>query len=166
MKKSRNQSQAAQANPLCVGLMAFLAGLPIDHRFNAQDWLGSLHIDQLRHIETGAHALVDDREPIKLSRIEAQDLAGLTLLLAGAESKNRISPEKVIECLDIYLAGLSCAACIERISRLGWVKRTAKIGLYVQGSFPIEVTEKGRTEAVWAAERRVLGIMGLANREH
>lgn len=112
MKKSRNQSQAAQANPLCVGLMAFLAGLPIDHRFNAQDWLGSLHIDQLRHIETGAHALVDDREPIKLSRIEAQDLAGLTLLLAGAESKNRISPEKVIECLDIYLAGLSCAACM------------------------------------------------------
>ena len=44
--------------------------------------------------------------------------------------------------------------------------RTARIGINIVENYPIDITEKGRTEAVWSAERRVLGIMGLASRDH
>lgn len=166
MNKAENTSKAINEISLCGEFKFFIAFWPMDRRFLAQDWLKTLDDAQLLHIEEGALSLVDSRQPKTISRIQGQDLATLTLLLVKAESKNKISREEVVDGLDIYLAGLTCGACIERLVRRGWLTRTAKMGLYVEREYPTRITEKGRTEGVWAPERRVVALLGLSKMEH
>ena len=148
-------------------LADFIAHRSSGLKFRLHDWLRTLETAELLKIEADAQCCCfHDELPDAISAVDVVDLVDAALMAYAAERSFEISQDDARDCLDDLLIGLSVAACIERLERVGWVTSTNRVGILLECPKPFRVTHKGLQEGIWSEEPLTLWLLGMSLELH
>lgn len=128
--------------------------------FNLSDWLKTLNIDQLQHIENDAIDCACATDCESGFACVAPDLFDIASMAYTAELRYEIEVDDESEIAQTILIGLAVAACLERLKRRGWIEITGKVELVLKEPRPYRITQRGLEEGPWSNDAMVLWILG------